>query len=886
MENNTQQQTYNKSAQAVMTELVTTVGGLDTGEAAARTAKYGKNIIERGKKKGIVMMYLDQLKNAMVLILIAAAIISGVFGEFADMAIILAVVILNATLGVVQESKAEKAVEALKKMSAPRVKVRRGGEEQIIPAEDLVPGDIIVIEAGDTLAADVRLIDSHSLKVDESMLTGESVPVEKHIDALAAVAAPLGDQRNMAFMGTNAVYGRGAAVVVETGMRTQMGKIATALSEQKATVTPLNKQLNSLGKVLSIAVIAICVLIFLLHIFSGAGLKNMDADSIFDAFLLAVSLAVAAIPEGLMAVVTLVMTMGIIRMSKKNAIIRKLPAVETLGCAEVICSDKTGTLTQNKMTVVSAYADGKICDEGKLKGKAFERTLYAMLLCNDSRTDSLGALIGDPTETALITYAEKCKLYKAAEEAAFPRSGEVPFDSRRKLMSTVHRLGGGYIQYVKGGVDEVLARCISVLLDGKVLTLTKELKDNILKANGEMSDRALRVLAYAYREHDKEPAIYDEKLESGLTFCGLTGMIDPVRPEVYDAVVKCYKAGIRPIMITGDHKNTAIAIAKELGIIKAGYTAITGAELDAMSDDEFDKKLSDISVYARVSPENKVRIVKAWRKRGKITAMTGDGVNDAPALKSSDIGVGMGITGTDVTKNVADIVLTDDNFNTIVVAVEEGRKIYVNIKKTVQFLLSTNMCEVLVLLIAALIEMTRAIPFLIPIHILWINLVTDTIPALGLGVERAENDVMSMMPRNPKKSLLSDGTGIGIIYQSMIMAGLVMAAYFIGERQSPEVAVTMAFGTLSLLQIAHSFNMKSRGNVIGKKLFDNKWLLYGAVLTTALTLFVIYIPFVNDVLFKLVPLDIAHLGIMLGLSLVIIPIVDAIKLVTRLIKKA
>ncbi|MCL2751372.1 MAG: cation-translocating P-type ATPase [Firmicutes bacterium] len=894
------------TAEETLRRLNSSVDGLSPEEAARRLSADGKNILEKGKKKNLFLLFVEQFKNAMILILLAAAVVSGILGEPADMAVILAVVLLNALMGVIQESKAEKAIEALNKLSSPKVEVLRGGKRLTADAADIVVGDILVIEAGASPAADARIIQTHTLKADESALTGESEAVQKITEPLPG-AGNLGDRRNMCYMGTNAVYGRGAAVVTATGMNTEMGKIARAISETKEQKSPLGKQLDKVGKILSVVIISICVFIFLLNLFQAGGIRKASGPQMLDSFMLSVSLAVAAIPEGLMAVVTLVMSMGVVRMSKRNAIIRKLPAVESLGCAGVICSDKTGTLTKNRMTVTEIQILGiryqvssqMTDDKSEMTNKdhnnhylssvichlsSYARLLECMSLCNDSvkTADGFG---GDPTETALSEHCEKAGA-SVYGDPKYARIYEIPFDSARRRMATVNKHPDGDTVFAKGGVDEILSCCTSVMTADGVVPITDQMRRKIRDDNASMTSRALRVLAFAYKQMTDDKSQMTNKdhnnhylssadnsaLEQNLVFIGLAGMIDPIRDEAADAVRRCRAAGIRPVMITGDHKNTAVAIGKQLGILKDETQALSGAELDALSDAEFDKLLDEITVYARVSPANKVRIVQFWKKRGQITAMTGDGVNDAPALKAADIGVGMGKGGTDVTKNVADIVLADDNFNTIVIAVEEGRKIFANIKKTVQFLLSTNMCEVLVLLIATF----AGLSILIPIHILWINLVTDTIPALGLGTQKADKDIMSIPPRNPRASLFSDGTGFGIVYQSAIMTVFVFAAYWIGEWTGSHLtAMTMAFGTLSLCQIAHSFNMKSKFN-IAKTFFDNKWLNIGAVVTAALTFAVIYLPGVNAV-FRLEPLGAVQCLAMLGLSFAIIPVMETIK---------
>ncbi len=865
---------YSKSVAETMAALDSSAHGLSKDEAMARLVTFGRNKLAEKKKKSLFMMFLMQFANAMTIILVAAAVISGAFGEITDTLIIAAVVLLNAILGVVQESKAEKAVEALQKLSSQKAKVRRQTNVITVDSDELVPGDIVLLEAGSNVPADIRLIDCHSLKIEEAALTGESVPSEKNLDALIKTDAGIGDRHNMAYMGTNVTYGRGEGVVVATGMNTEMGAIAAILNSTKEEQTPLQKQMNKLGKMLSIGVLAICAIIFAVNLIRN----GTEKESLIDSFLKAVSLAVAAIPEGLTTVVTLIMSLGVTRMSKRNAIIRKLPAIETLGCAEVICSDKTGTLTQNKMKVVETFAlDPSKVTENKL--------LLVGNLCNDSEVEG-DHLLGDPTETALVEYAKGLGLNKTDCDIKYKRVNEVPFDSVRKLMSTVNRSDSGELtMFVKGATEELLIKCSRAFIDGQVIQLTEHHRRMILENNTRMTRNALRVLGFAYKQGDGLDRAVTEKDEKELIFVGLMGMIDPVRPEVKGAIAKCLKAGITPIMITGDHKVTAIAIGKELGMIKDDSEAITGKELDAMSDEQFRSNLSKFKIYARVSPENKVRIVKFWKERGKVVAMTGDGVNDAPALKTANIGVGMGITGTDVTKNVADVVLADDNFNTIVIAVEEGRVIYSNIRKTIQFLLSSNICEVLAIFIATLI-LPKGLEILAPVQILWVNLVTDTLPALGLGLERPERDIMSQPPRSAKAGLFSDGVAANIIYQSIYLTGLVLAAYFIGYKALGNAAYgqTMAFAVLSLSQIAHSFNLKSAKNtVFNKNIFNNKVLTFGALAVFALIFLMIYIPGLNGI-FHLTQLPVHAALIVVALSVAIIPLVEISKVIVNAIR--
>ena len=868
----------------VLAETKSSVEGLSSQEAAARLEANGKNKLAEGKKDSLLKRFVDQLMDPMILILLAAAAISGVLavveGEsFADVIIILAVVIINAVLGVYQESKAEKAIEALQEMSAATSKVLRDGKIATVHSEDLVVGDIVLLEAGDAVPADGRLIENASLKVEEAALTGESVPVTKFIDLInladSSKDVPLGDRKNMVYMGSTIVYGRGKAVITATGMDTEMGKIADALANAEEGQTPLQIKLSQLSKILTWLVLGICVVIFAVQIIRAGGLS---LEGVLNSFMVAVSLAVAAIPEGLAAVVTVVLSIGVTNMSKRNAIIRRLTAVETLGCAQIICSDKTGTLTQNKMTVVDFFGE----DEKHLA--------KAMALCCDAELAEDGTVNGEPTEAALVVWANKLGLAKTQLKAEFPRSGEAPFDSGRKLMSTVHPVDGQYVQYTKGAPDVILGRCVTYLKDGKPVPMTDEYRQEILKANKAMADKALRVLACAQRIWDSEPEYEADVLEHELCFVGLSGMIDPVRPEVKDAITECKGAGIRAIMITGDHIDTAVAIAKELGILgdESDRKAITGSQLNEMSDEEFAKELQNIGVYARVQPEHKTRIVNAWRDAGYVTAMTGDGVNDAPSIKSADIGVGMGITGTDVTKNVADMVLTDDNFATIVGAVEEGRRIYDNIRKAIQFLLGSNMSEVISIFTATLLGFT----ILKPVHLLWINLVTDCFPALALGMEEAEPDIMERSPRDAKAGIFSGGMGIDIAYQGIMVSALVLISYFIGHfmesgmweiTDSPD-GMTMAFLTMSMAEIFHSFNMRSQRGSIFRLPGQNKILLIAAVGTLIATTVVCEIPALAAA-FGFTSISLVEYLIAIGLGALVIPIVEIVKAVQRKLAK-
>lgn len=861
---------YFSDIENVYQTIDTSQNGLDQAQAQRRLEQYGQNKLVEGKKKTLAQKFIEQLTDPMIIVLIAAALISGAVGEIADAVIILAVVLLNAVLSVYQEGKAEKAIEELQKMTSPYSKLRRNGEVVKVKSEEIVPGDIVLLEAGDAVPADMRLIEASSLKIEEASLTGESVPAEKFARTIEADAdeVPLGDRFNMAYLGTSVVYGRGEGVVVGTGMMTEMGKIAGIISNVNEEKTPLQIKLAGLSRVLSVGVLGICAFIFVYGVMSTGGLAG---GHLFEMFLTAVSLAVAAIPEGLVAVVTVVLSVGVTRMSKKNAIIRRLTAVETLGCTEIICSDKTGTLTQNKMTVVDAYGDPR-------------QLAVSMAACNDAAlSENGGDIIGEPTECALVHYALINGIKKKDLEKEIPRILELPFDSDRKMMSTVHQAPNDKIvQYTKGAPDELLKACTRMLTaDGQVVFLDDKLRQQIMAENKRMADRELRVLGSAMKEIDRLPSQPSpENLERELTFIGLVGMIDPVRPEVLPAINKCRRAGIRPIMITGDHKDTAVAIGKELGIIKHEGEAITGVELAKLSDRELEARIQDFSIYARVQPEHKVRIVNAWKKQGKITAMTGDGVNDAPALKSADIGVGMGITGTDVSKSVSDMVLADDNFATIVYAVEEGRRIYDNLQKSIQFLLSSNLSEVIAIFIAT----TIGFRLLYPIHILWINLITDTFPAIALGMEEAEEDIMEKEPRDPAESIFANGVGSGLIYQGILIAALTLGSFAIGVQQSQSVGVTMAFLTMSMCEVFHSLNMRSRTKSIFRLKTHNKYLFGAMMLSLLLTIMVIYLPGLNTV-FRLVALSTNDFLLAAGLSLAIIPLVEIVKLISALKRK-
>lgn len=879
-------QEYLHSTEEVFAEIKSSENGLTAAEAEKRLSENGKNKLQEGKKKSLVRRFLEQFTDPMIIILIIAAVISAVTSVMqheapTDVIIIMAVVIINAVLGVYQESKAEKAIEALQEMAAATSKVLRDGNVVEIHSEDLVVGDVILLEAGDAVPADARIIESASLKIEEAALTGESVPVNKMIATIGLgdqKDIPLGDRKNMMYMGSSVVYGRGRAVVTATGMDTEMGKIAGALAAAEDGQTPLQKKLAQLSKILSFLVLGICVFMFAFDIvrcFIGGNTPNFEF--LLNSFMLAVSLAVAAIPEGLAAVVTVVLSIGVTTMSKKNAIIRKLTAVETLGCAQIICSDKTGTLTQNKMTVVEHYGD----DEKLLA--------QGMALCTDVNIDSEGNLVGEPTEAALVAYALSLDMNKNDLLKAAPRVGEAPFDSMRKMMTTVHKTADGILQFTKGAPDEILKNCTKILKDGAPVDLTEADRAAILQQNKAYADRALRVLACSFKTLDAVPEDQSpEALEHDLVFVGLVGMIDPVRPEVKDAIAECRSAGIRPIMITGDHKDTAVAIATELGIIKDPSEAITGAELNEISDEDFKEKVTQYSVYARVQPEHKVRIVNAWRARGMITAMTGDGVNDAPSIKSADIGVGMGITGTDVTKNVADMVLADDNFATIVSAVEEGRRIYDNIRKSIQFLLASNLSEVMSIFFANILGFT----ILKPVHLLWINLVTDCFPALALSMEKGEKNIMQRPPRKSTDGIFAGGVGGDIAYQGLLVTVLTILAYFVGHFieagrweivDSPD-GMTMAFLTMSMCEIFHSLNMRSQKGSIFTLGHHNKFLALSTIASLVTTTAVIYIPFLREA-FGFEFIDLKEYCIALALAFCIIPLVEIVKFFERLYSK-
>lgn len=877
---------YFKTVDEVIEENSSSYDGLTARTAKGILERKGKNKLAEGEKTSLFARFLTKLADPMIIILIVAALVSAITssingdGGYADVIIIMIVVLINSVLGVYQESKAEKAIESLQEMTAATTKVIRDGVLQDIKSEDIVIGDIIVLEAGDSVPADCRIIESASLKIEESALTGESVPVTKTanvIDPLGSNDIPLGDRKNMCYMGSSVVYGRGKAIVTATGQETEMGKIADALQSAKDESTPLQKKLNQLSKILSIIVLGICAFIFVFDIIRSLAVGDgLSLESTLNFFMVAVSLAVAAIPEGLAAVVTIVLSIGVTKMSKRNAVIRKLTAVETLGCTQIICSDKTGTLTQNKMTVIEHRGDNE------------ELLATAMSLCNDAELQLDGTIKGEPTEAALVEYADKIGLDKNNIIKAFPRVAEAPFDSSRKMMSTIHKTKNGFVQYTKGAPDVVLAHCTSALVNGRKVPMTGELIAKIVEDNKTMADKALRVLCAAMRTYALEPECNPETLEEGLCYIGLVGMIDPVRPEAVSAIEECKSAGIRPIMITGDHKDTAVAIAKQLGILTDASQALTGADLNEMSDDELDAQIENYSVYARVQPEHKTRIVNAWKKRGMVTAMTGDGVNDAPSIKNADIGIGMGITGTDVTKNVADMVLADDNFATIVSAVEEGRRIYDNIRNSIQFLLASNLSEVISIFVATVLGFT----LFEPVHLLWINLITDCLPALALGLEKGEPDIMSRKPRNTKDGIFAGGMGIDIVWQGIMVTALTLIAYLCGTKMAGTTdgtlihqnGMTMAFLTLSMAEIFHSFNMRSRRESLFKLGKPNYYLIGAMAISLVLSTAVIYIPFLRTA-FDFAHIDAKEYFLSLLLAVLVIPIVEIAKLIERKLNK-
>ena len=885
---------FNKTVDEVESTLKTNAeNGLTAEEAKKRQEEYGLNELKAKKKKSLFVKFLEQFKDFMIIILIISAIISGVVGVaqgegFTDTIIILVVVVVNAIIGVAQENKAEKSLEALQKLSSHVAKVVRDGKLQVIQSKELVPGDIVILETGDYVPADIRIIEAVNLKSQESALTGESVPVEKMAAKIEDEKIGIGDRVNMLFSSSLITYGRGKAVVVETGMNTEVGKIADIINTAEEQGTPLQQKLNKLGKTLGIVALAICAVIFVVGLLYGKEPIHM--------FMTAVSLAVAAIPEGLPAVFTIVLAIGVQRMVKRNAIVKKLPAVETLGSASVICSDKTGTLTQNKMTVEKVFCDGNLVNlEESADMIDIQKLVYASMLCNDTKISEDDKLTGDPTETALVDMAFKLD-FDPSVYGMFPRVAEIPFDSDRKLMTTVHEENGNYVVYTKGGVDELLANCSSYILEGDIKTDLEEYKEIIRRYNMEMAQNALRVLAMAYKVLDHKPTAEEIKeLESNLTYIGMVGMIDPPRLEVKDAVQECKEAGIKTVMITGDHKITAIAIAKSLGILENDDEAITGTELEEMSDEELIRNVRKYSVYARVSPEHKVRIVKAWQANGETVAMTGDGVNDAPSLKIADIGCAMGVVGTDVAKEAEDVILTDDNFATVVSAVEEGRRIYDNILKAIQFLLSSNIGEIVVLFLAILITPLLSKQFgvditlietLLPIHILWINLVTDSLPALALAVDPAADNVMKRKPlKNTKKGIFTKGMTWRIVYQGLMIGLLTLTAFIIGlstpdvsQEERVKIGQTMAFYVLALSELVHVFNIRDNKRTIFKTgIFNNSKLILATVVSASLMFVILFTQGLRDI-FGLVMLPAMHVFETVMLVLAPVIIVEIFKL--------
>lgn len=880
---------YALSKGSLLSKFKTSEDGLSNQQAAKLLKENGPNALAQGKRKNLIQRFLDQFKDFMIIVLLAAALISGLVAkEWADAALILAVVIINAIFGVFQESKAEEAIDALKEMSTPEAHVRRNGKLETISSEDLVVGDVVLLEAGDIVPADIRLLDSASMKIEESALTGESVPVEKSAEVLADEDIPLGDRKNMAYMNSNVTYGRGVGIVVSIGMDTQVGQIAGMINRAEDTGTPLQDNLNSLGRTLTWLILVIAAVIFAVGIFNNHDGLPMN-ELVINMLLVAISLAVAAIPEGLPAIVTIILALGTTRMAKRKALVRKLPAVETLGSTEIVASDKTGTLTQNKMTVEKIYQYGKLQDASEPISDA-DKVLQVMTFSNDTKIQSDGTLVGDPTETALVQFGFDHDYQVEDELVKEPRVAEVPFDSERKLMSTIHQLPNSkYLVAVKGAPDMLLQRVTKIqATPGEVRDFTEADETEILKQNKNMAVQALRVLAMGYKIVDQIPTTVDsDTVENDLIFAGLIGMIDPERPEAAQAVADAKKAGIRPIMITGDHQDTAEAIAKRLGIIKPGDdgAVITGAQLDQLSDEEFDKKVQQYSVYARVSPEHKVRIVSAWQDKGKVVAMTGDGVNDAPALKSADIGIGMGITGTEVSKGASDMVLADDNFATIIVAVEEGRKVFSNIQKSIQYLLSANLGEVLTLFMMTLLGWD----ILLPVQLLWINLATDTFPAIALGVEPTEPGIMDRKPRGRKSSFLGGGIGSSIVYQGILEGLITLGVYGLAitfpvhtaNAAMHADALTMAYATLALIQLFHAFNVKSTYQSIFKvHPFKNKMFNIGVATSFIMVAATILVPGFNG-LFHVTELNLLQWSIVLGAGVLMVLIVEIVKFFQR-----
>ena len=879
---------YTQGEEEVLKNLDTSVDGLSTAQAKERLDAYGYNELDEGEKRSLLSKFIDQFKDLMIIILLVAAALSviteGMHG-LTDACIILAVVVLNAAFGVYQEGQAEAAIEALKNMSSPLARVRRDGNVVEIDSRELVPGDIVLLEAGDVVPADMRLLEAASLKIEEAALTGESVPVEKDITETVEAEAGIGDRVNMGYQNSNVTYGRGTGVVTNTGMYTEVGKIADMLANADESQTPLKQSLEQLSKTLTYLIIAIALVTFLVSVF-------IRGEQPLEGLMVAVALAVAAIPEGLPAIVTILLSLGTTTLAKRNSIVRKLPAVETLGSTEIIASDKTGTLTMNQMTVEKVYTNGQLQSAATELG-ADNTTLRIMNFANDTKVDPDGKLIGDPTETALVQFGLDHNFDVRDVLKSEPRVAELPFDSDRKLMSTIHKEADGtYFVAVKGAPDQLLKRVTRIEVNGEVRPITEEDKQAILATNKDLAKQALRVLMMAYKTTNEIPTLESEVVESDLIFSGLVGMIDPERPEAAEAVRVAKEAGIRPIMITGDHQDTAEAIAKRLGIIDPNDTedhVFTGAELNELSDEEFQKVFKQYSVYARVSPEHKVRIVKAWQNDGKVVAMTGDGVNDAPSLKTADIGIGMGITGTEVSKGASDMVLADDNFATIIVAVEEGRKVFSNIQKSIQYLLSTNMAEVFIIFFATLFGWD----VLQPVHLLWINLVTDTLPAIALGVEPAEPGIMTHKPRGRQSNFFDGGVFGAIMYQGVFQTILVLAVYGWGlvfpEHHTQAAihadALTMAFATLGLIQLLHAFNVKSVYQSVFKVgLFRNKTFNWAIPVAFVLLMATIVVPGFNN-LFHVSHLSLTQwLSVIVG-SFLIVVLVELVKAIQRALGK-
>jgi len=881
-----QDKMYRYTIDETFAKLNTSINGLESTEAENRHIQGGPNKLIEAKRKTIVTRFIEQMKNVMIIILLIAAIVSFVVAKienesFTDSIVIFAVVIMNAVLGVVQEAKADKAIESLKKMSLPYIKVRRNGKIESIKTEELVIGDIVLIEAGDFVPADMRIIECNSIRVEEASLTGESLPVSKFIDVIRE-DTPLAERRNMLYSGSSVVYGRGEGVVTAIGMDTELGKIATMLTDTKESLTPLQKKMNEISKVLSVVVVIIGLAMVVLGVFQN--------NPILDIFMLSVSLAVAAIPEGLPASITIILSIGVQKMAREHSIVRKLASVETLGATEIICSDKTGTLTQNKMTVTEINFGGKRIATEDLKYDENNETLDIfiknMMLCNDVKQNANGeGFLGDPTEVALVQLGIKLGLDKELVDTRYKRVAELPFDSERKLMTTVNNSDGKLYVNTKGAIEGLVEKCSKAIIDGNIVDMTKEVKSQILQANNEMSSRALRVLGFGYKVIDSVPAeVTTDVLETDLIYVGLVGMIDPPRPEVKQAVKDCFSAGMIPIMITGDSISTAVAIAKDIGILIDGKEAITGQELDSMSDEEFEKRIENIRVYARVSPENKVRIVKVWKKLGKTVAMTGDGVNDAPALKAADIGVGMGITGTEVSKSVASMVLTDDNFASIVVAVKEGRRVYKNIQNVIAYLLASNIAEVIIVFIAKIFNST----IFSPLHLLWINLITDAIPAMTLGFEPSDKNSMKEKPRKASEKFFNPFLVTRIVVPAIIKSIMVLVLYFYVESNplyNHVHAMTVAFITLSFAELLFAFVIRSdRKSIIGTGLFSNPQLLIGVLAIVVIQLCVIFIPAISNV-FDLVHLDSTLYILSIGSAVVYMIIADVAKQIVAKIFK-